>query len=333
MKPVAIFGAGKMGKIAAMSLQTAGREIVCFVDNDSKKQGQELLGIPIWSLEHFLKEKDNLDLIVACAGITQSAIQTQLKSAGILNYTSYDERDVFKKERVMSYAYKSEMEDVILYHVLKNEQDVFYIDIGCNDPVIGSVTKLLYDKLGARGINVDVDADMINLSRADRSRDICLQIAVGKEACDSMRFYAQGAIGGLNTMVASNIRDDANYSFDIKMTTLKNICQEYVQDGQKIHFLKIDVEGAEKDVLLGADFEKYRPMIVVMESTLPLTNIPNYDDWEDILIAAKYHFVYSHGINRYYVADEYKDLDSRFVPWEKLVASYCIFSVEHTYGI
>ncbi|QJY40942.1 FkbM family methyltransferase [Vibrio cholerae] len=51
--------------------------------------------------------------------------------------------------------------------------------------------------------------------------------------------------------------------------SLDNLCAKYsVQD---VHFLKIDVEGAEKDVLESFSFDTVRPWIEVVETTKPKT--------------------------------------------------------------
>ena len=112
----------------------------------------------------------------------------------------------------------------------------------------------------------------------------------------------------------------------VPITTLKKICDKYISENQEIAFLKIDVEGLEREVLEGADFTKYRPQVIVMEATLPNTDIPCYDKWEDILIDNGYHFVFTHGVNRYYVADEHKELDSRFIPVKQLLSKYRILT-------
>jgi 2-polyprenyl-3-methyl-5-hydroxy-6-metoxy-1,4-benzoquinol methylase len=75
-----------------------------------------------------------------------------------------------------------------------------------------------------------------------------------------------------------------------------------------VHFLKIDVEGAEKDVLAGADLQHQRPWIVVIEATAPMTGAPTHDKWESLLTAPGYRFVLSDDLNRYYVADEHAEL-------------------------
>jgi SAM-dependent methyltransferase len=79
-----------------------------------------------------------------------------------------------------------------------------------------------------------------------------------------------------------------------------------------VHFLKIDVEGAEADVLAGADFRTQRPWLVVIESTAPLTRIARHADWEHVLVDAGYRYVWADGFNRYYVAQEHADLARHF---------------------
>jgi Methyltransferase FkbM domain len=69
---------------------------------------------------------------------------------------------------------------------------------------------------------------------------------------------------------------------------LSSICSEHVHD--EIHFLKIDVEGAERSVLEGCDFDRFRPWIVVVEATEPLTTVQSYEAGEPILVDAEYRF-------------------------------------------
>jgi FkbM family methyltransferase len=81
---------------------------------------------------------------------------------------------------------------------------------------------------------------------------------------------------------------------------------------QQVHFLKIDVEGCERQVLLGANFEKVRPWIVLIEAVRPMTTIPSHAAWEPLLLEAGYEFVYFDGLNRFYVATERSNLKRYF---------------------
>lgn len=106
---------------------------------------------------------------------------------------------------------------------------------------------------------------------------------------------------------------------------MKDICDLYIDEKKNISFLKIDVEGYEKEVLLGADFDLYRPSIVIVEATEPCTSIPNYKEWEYILIEHSYHFIFMQGVNRYYIADERNELDEEFLEMEYYKFLYNIY--------
>jgi uncharacterized protein YukE len=79
-----------------------------------------------------------------------------------------------------------------------------------------------------------------------------------------------------------------------------------------VHFLKIDVEGFEEQVIRGNDWTINRPWIVVVESTYPRTQIASYESWEPVLVEADYRHVYSDGLSRFYIAAEHPELSGSF---------------------
>ena len=58
-------------------------------------------------------------------------------------------------------------------------------------------------------------------------------------------------------------------------------------------------------------------------------NMPTYVQWEDYLIQQRYHFAYAWGVNRYYVADERRDLDQRFIGVGELSRKYQVYFMGH----
>ena len=73
------------------------------------------------------------------------------------------------------------------------------------------------------------------------------------------------------------------------------------------------IEGGEGDVLAGADFDAFRPWIVVVEATLPGSQVESHGKWEELLLRHGYSFVWFDGLNRYYLSDEMKpDLERHF---------------------
>lgn len=320
MKKITLFGAGNICKQMIPHLREHGYEILAIADNDEAKQGTELWGIPIINPNCLTTRGGELLVTLNPAHAEEVKGQMAVLERPV---TVVDERMLAERRRWISYAHGTDLEDLILFHFLHDEPDIFYIDAGSNDPTCASVTKLFYECGRGHGINIEPQRLLYEQTCRERERDVNLCCGIGSEAGE-MAFYVQG---GLSTVLAEN-RVEARHPATerIQIRTLADICREYVPQGQAISFLKIDVEGFEREALLGADFEHYRPAMVCMEATLPNTHIPCHDKWEDVLTGAGYHFVYEYGINRYYVADERSDLDCRTEPAEHLL---WIYNVRH----
>ncbi|PJJ96367.1 hypothetical protein CO641_14045 [Lysobacteraceae bacterium NML91-0213] len=212
---------------------------------------------------------------------------------------------------VISYA--QNFEDVMLWRALRHIENGFYIDVGAQSPDVDSVTRLFYER-GWRGINVEPSEQWYRALLERRPRDVNLNVAAGR-ASGEIDLHEFGGTG-LSTAVDAYASSHEKSGFrrevvQVKVRTLQSICEEY--HVAPVHFLKIDVEGYEGDVLAGVDFSIVRPWIVVVEATLPNTQIPSYEDWESILSNSDYDFVYFDGLNRYYVAAERRSLSESFL--------------------
>ncbi len=86
------------------------------------------------------------------------------------------------------------------------------------------------------------------------------------------------------------------------MLTLAQVCEDHVEG--EIDFLSVDVEGHEGQVLLGADWKRWRPRVVLVEATEPLTTVSSHEAWEPTLLDADYLFATFDGLNRWYVRIE-----------------------------
>lgn len=201
-------------------------------------------------------------------------------------------------------SYAQNYEDVLLWRVLKDVNDGFYIDVGANDPVELSVTKWFYDQ-GWHGINMEpLDVYFQRLCNA-RPRDINLRQVAGAKR-EKLTFY-DVAGGGLSTTsreIAEGYRErgipvDGK---EVEVVPLRDICEEYAHD-REIHFLKVDTEGNEFDVLRGMDFQKFRPWILVVEATLPCSTVLSVD-FDEMIRGQSYEFSFFDGLNYYYVAKE-----------------------------
>jgi len=212
--------------------------------------------------------------------------------------------------RFISYA--QNCEDVMLYRALKHVERGFYIDVGAQDPVVDSVTKAFYER-GWRGINIEPVRTYYDKLVGDRAEDINLMVAAGERGGDVAFFEVPDT--GLSTTNRLYSERYANEGRSVKeyfvsCLPLSAICTTY--QVKEVHFLKIDVEGAEKAVLAGFDFSMVRPWIVLIEATDPSSQEPIYSDWEPLLLQQGYEFAYFDGLNRFYVAREKSELKSAF---------------------
>ena len=102
----------------------------------------------------------------------------------------------------------------------------------------------------------------------------------------------------------------------VALRTLADVLDEHC-DGD-ISFLKVDVEGAEAEVLSGNDWTRWRPRVVLVEATKPWSHHQTHASWEPQLLAAGYLFASFDGINRYYARAEEPDLIPLLSPASEL---------------
>lgn len=201
-------------------------------------------------------------------------------------------------------SYAQELEDLILYCALQHvdNREGFYIDVGANDPTADSVTKFFYDR-GWHGINIEPLPELCALLAEMRPRDINLCVGLGSKR-DKLKIFEKGGLSTFSQDIAASEPVQAlnNPQRLKKILTLSEVHEKYCDPKQEIHFCKIDVEGFEREVLEGVkDWEKFRPWIFAVESTLPCTTIPSHEKWENILLENDYEFAAMFGVNRYYV--------------------------------
>lgn len=209
-------------------------------------------------------------------------------------------------------SYAQNFEDVLLWRALSGVQNGFYVDIGANSPVIDSVSMAFYER-GWRGVNVEPSQEYVNELRGQRPRDINLHAAVSAEP--GLLTFFNIPSTGLSTV----LRDVANQHLQeglevreeyVPSITLDNILSDLPQ--ADVHWMKVDVEGAEKAVLDSWKNCPVRPWIVLVESVHPDTHKPAHEDWEAALVAKGYRFVYFDGLNRYYVSELHAHLGDAF---------------------
>jgi FkbM family methyltransferase len=208
-------------------------------------------------------------------------------------------------------SYAQNHEDVLLQRVFAEVESGFYVDVGANHPVTFSVTHH-FSSRGWRGINVEPGAIFSVLAEA-RPRDVNLNVAVS-DACGTLPFYECPEADGISRVAgpptAAAALQAGHVCREVQTRTLRDIFEEHTPP--IIDFLSIDVEGHERQVLLGNDWTRWRPRVVLLEATLPGTPTPCHHHWEDVILGAGYLFAHFDGVNRYYVRHEDRLLLERF---------------------
>lgn len=201
-------------------------------------------------------------------------------------------------------SYAQNGEDVLLARLFPSGLKGFYVDVGAHHPVVGSITKHFYDR-GWRGINVEPAAEPLAELRRARPRDLNLGVGLSDRPGRLTLFESSDTGCSTFSPDAADHQRQAGIPFaerEVEVLTLAQVCEDHVEN--EIDFLSVDVEGHEARVLLGADWKRWRPRVVLVEATEPLTTVPSHENWEPTLLDADYLFAAFDGLNRWYVRAE-----------------------------
>ncbi|MGD9803763.1 MAG: FkbM family methyltransferase [Hyphomicrobiaceae bacterium] len=209
-------------------------------------------------------------------------------------------------------SYTQNLEDYHLWLALGDLGPGTYIDVGGGHPVADNVSMWFYER-GWRGLVVEPQAALARLYPHVRPRDTVFEGLVGRTS-GTHDLHVFSRLHGLSTTIGthaerSQVHGDTYRTVTLPMLTLADLCAQHGLD--RIDFLKIDVEGAEADVLAGNDWTRYRPKIVVAEAIDPATNTAAHTAWEPILLNAGYRFRLDDTLNRFYVASECAEIFDR----------------------
>lgn len=203
----------------------------------------------------------------------------------------------------MRLYYAQNKEDLLIKSFFPDVKKGFYIDVGANDPVIDSVTKLFYDS-GWSGINIEPIKKHIDALGSARPRDRNLQLGLSDTAGKlNFREYQDG--DGLSTFDATmqaRYKQDAQAltnrfkDYTVELRTLQDVISS--EQVTHVHFIKIDVEGYEYEVLSGYDWKAVRPELLCVEAN------HIHKDWFPLLKKHDYTEVFFDGVNAYFLARE-----------------------------
>ncbi|WP_165839378.1 FkbM family methyltransferase [Klenkia marina] len=213
------------------------------------------------------------------------------------------------EELLVSHAQNAE--DVVLWRALGSVQNGRYVEVGANHPAVDSISKAFYDR-GWAGVAVEPVPAFAQAYREARPRDVVVEAAVTDAAEQEVVLHVFEGTG------LSTVREDISAGHEasgieatevrVPARRLDDVLVEHVPAGEEIHFLMVDVEGAEHDVLRSIDLSVHRPWVLVVEATAPRSRDRTHHEWEHIVLGNGYVHAMFDGLSQWYVAQEHVDL-------------------------
>ena len=226
----------------------------------------------------------------------------------------------------MDLSYSQNLEDYHLSLAFAGQTTGTYIDVGAGHPIADNVSFWFYER-GWQGIVVEPLPKLVALELRLIPRDLVFNVCGITAAI--FDFHVVERLHGLSTTVEGLAQKAKALGADYRtvrtpVTTLAKLCESH--DLGAIDFLKIDVEGAEGDVLFGGDWKRFRPKVIVAEAVTPLELEQGWQDWEPFLMAQGYRFALFDTLNRFYVAEEHRGILARLpserAPWHAVRHMY-----------
>ncbi len=157
-------------------------------------------------------------------------------------------------------------EDLHILNFFGKKKNGFYVDVGCFHPIDRNNTYLLYLN-NWRGINIDISQFSIDLFNFLRPDDHNLKCAVSEKE-EIVKIFFQKELSQLSTIdekQAKKVFQGNIKSRKIQAYSLNQLLEKSIYRDREIDLLDIDVEGADFRVLLGLNFEKYKPKLICVE--------------------------------------------------------------------
>lgn len=208
-------------------------------------------------------------------------------------------------------SYAQNGEDVVLWRALHAVTPGRYVEVGANEPQTHSISKAFYDR-GWSGIEIEPVPALAESFRSARPRDVVVEAAITSDDVQDVVLHLIPDTG-LSTLRSDVGAEHAESGWPVQQVTvpakrLDEVLAEHLDASEDIHFLVIDTEGGERKVLESVDLDRWRPWVLVIEATAPMSDTRVHEDWEELVVSRGYRFCLFDGLSRWYLAEEHADL-------------------------
>jgi FkbM family methyltransferase len=231
----------------------------------------------------FLERVEHMDRRSFITGAVTGVAGTGLLGSGLLAISPslrVAGRDAAGRGTV---SYSQMGEDLVLFHLLKDAMKISrptYLDIGAADPIAGNNTYLLHWADG-HGVLVEPNPLYQEALKMHRPHDIVVQAGIGVSDAKEADYYVFKDAPMLNTFSPDDVewrRKKAGHEviekvLKMPLITINELIEKYL--GKAPDLLSIDIEQMDLPVLRTLDFSKYRPAVIIAESS-PTGRIPDF---------------------------------------------------------
>lgn len=263
-----LFGAGKYGQ---EYISRYGCDLCKgFVDNDLGQKNRIIGGLSVFTYSEFKDHYDRSgdEIYITCAKVEEICMQLK-KDALLVSVKAYiPEKGIVSIAEIWGQYIHSQLgEEMGLIHYfcchgMYDDYKGFYLDIGAYHPFNGNNTYWAYKK-GWRGINIDANAESINLFEVFRPDDININCGVSDQSGE-LEYYVFHEAQAMNTFVEE--RKGVKEIEDVRLVKVRSINEILEEHNvEKIDFIDIDVEGSEEKIVCSFDWQKYKPKCALIE--------------------------------------------------------------------
>lgn len=250
-KEVAVTGCGERGQKTLKALLHAGYTVKYFIDNDIRKQGKCIQDVPIISFSDFVLANEDVVAVIDNKKY-EMIFYNQLIELG------YDYHKIYLDGNDGIRSYFGNIYFDLPY--LTHSEDEVFIDAGCFS---GETTLEFIKWCGGKYNRIyafEPVSDCYKLCKKTLGefKDVeLIETALGKMDCVEGFVKTDSVRGG---GFAKNIQHEKKDIFEIKTRSLDSVL-----NGNKVTFIKMDIEGAELDALEGArqTISKYKPKLAI----------------------------------------------------------------------
>lgn len=269
-KKIVLFGAGAWGKAIA---HVFGEFVQCFIDNFPSKQKSELcMNIPVISFSEYIKRQKRQDKIVITTRLYQEEVYRQLLASGI------KEENIINAGMMLTNLMEKQYFDLPVFQNHKIEEGETFVDGGS----LNGNTSINFIKW------CDGKYDKIWIFEPDESSRAVCENTLYNNGCNKFEIIPK-ALWSKEAILDFNLRPGGASAVIYSTQQYNNggcvgmgggVSVEAVNldavINEKVTFIKMDIEGAEYNALMGSKrtITRYKPKLAISV----------YHKLEDILV-------------------------------------------------